>query len=185
MAIFTKEAKEEIKRYLPHYIVGSAFIVVASICANVLTDEVMHFLHHNDFEPRPEEMQQPMMPQQNQNSIIKPSDFKIGKSYQENMKDKTKPLILTFYVDWCPYSQKITPVLSELEKRMPEANFTTINAELPENEKLSDEYNVNKYPLIYVINAKKDKKTEVSLNETSFSIDGLKDQIETIMKLNK
>jgi len=186
MTLFTPEVKEEIKKYLPHYIVGSAFLTASLVLSNLifmLIDTTIH--QRQDFGPGfeqqgPQEAQGPQDqgPGYTNDSDDKlPSEYIYALNYDEAMKIKSKPVIVMFFADWCQFSKKLSPVYFELSQNFENANFVTVDTQAESNYYLTKKYKVDKFPFLVVINPKTGKSQELFLNEQSFTVDGLRGQL--------
>lgn len=92
------------------------------------------------------------------NKNNKPSDYKIGISYEEAIKDE-KPMLALFYVDWCGYCLKFMPrfkTISSLYKNS--YNVVMINADNIKYKDLSDDVTLAGYPTLYIIDTKYDNR---------------------------
>lgn len=178
MSIFTEDAKKEVKRFLPHYIVGSGFLVLSILLANLISHAMIYNLQNPNSNPA-----------RNHETIIEeiegsqplPSEFDIGLPYEEAIKDKTKPLVLEFFADWCPSSKRLTPVFAEVSESLTDFNFSTIDTQIEENYYLSQKYKVDKFPFIVVIDTKSGEFLELFLKDHSFTKEGLSKQIEELV----
>lgn len=85
-----------------------------------------------------------------------PSDYKIGLSYQDAIK-ADKPVLALFYVDWCTYCKNFMPKLRLLDMIYKNKyNAVMINCEDPENKKVVEDFQINSYPTLYIIDYSKD-----------------------------
>ena len=90
-----------------------------------------------------------------------PSEYNTGVSYEKAMKDN-KLVIVDFYADWCPHCQRLAPIYDEVSKEFKgKVNFVTINSEDAKNQKLMEEYQIQYFPTVYVVNPKTNKKEQI------------------------
>jgi len=92
------------------------------------------------------------------NQKHKPSDYKIGVTYEEAIKSD-KPMLALFYVDWCGYCLKFMPkykTVSSLYKK--DYNVVMLNAENPEYKNLIDDVVLSGFPTLYIIDNKYDNR---------------------------
>ncbi|MBQ8168181.1 thioredoxin fold domain-containing protein [bacterium] len=88
----------------------------------------------------------------------KPSDYKIGITYEEAVKSD-KPMLALFYVDWCGYCLKFMPkykTVSTLYKK--KYNVVMLNAEDPANKALVEDVTLTGFPTLYIIDPKYDNR---------------------------
>ena len=84
----------------------------------------------------------------------KPSDYKVGVSYDEAMKGD-KPVVALFYVDWCGYCMKFMPRFKTLESLYKNKyNFVMIKAEDSSRRDLVADVALSGYPTVYIIDPK-------------------------------
>ncbi len=92
------------------------------------------------------------------NQKHKPSDYKIGVTYEEAIKSD-KPMLALFYVDWCGYCLKFMPkykTVSSLYKK--DYNVVMLNAENPEYKNLIEDVVLSGFPTLYIIDNKYDNR---------------------------
>ena len=90
-----------------------------------------------------------------------PSEYKTGVSYEKAMKEN-KLVVIDFYADWCPHCQRLAPIYDEVSKEFKgKVNFVTINSEDAKNQKLMEEYQIQYFPTVYVVNPKTNKKEQI------------------------
>lgn len=101
----------------------------------------------------------------NTNSInkpIKPSEYHFGTSYERAIQDKTKPMIIMFYADWCQYSQRFMPIYEEMYKNEKNYyNFVKINVEDSKYSDIIEEYNIVSFPAVFLVNTKTDEREQL------------------------
>jgi len=84
----------------------------------------------------------------------KPSDYKVGVSYDEAMKGD-KPVVALFYADWCGYCMKFMPRFKTLESLYKNKyNFLMIDVEDSSKRNLISDVVLTGYPTVYVIDPK-------------------------------
>ncbi|HNW25742.1 MAG TPA: thioredoxin domain-containing protein [Candidatus Gastranaerophilaceae bacterium] len=89
---------------------------------------------------------------------LKPSDYSIGITYEQAVKDK-KPFIALFYADWCSYCIRFMPkykLISDIYKD--KYNFVMINVENPKYQKLVEDYSISGFPSIFIIDKQIDNR---------------------------
>ena len=199
MKIFTEEAIKEVVRFLPHYIIVSGILAVSLFAANLATNVATELiLHKNGPQGMPQgpEMQQPQngpRPEENNENgnfdedeeALLPSDYKIGLPFAEAVKDNSKPLVVEFYADWCPHCRNLTPMFAEVSEMVDSANFTTVNTQADENSYLVKKYQIEKFPTVLIINTKTGKMKELEMKQETSSPEGLKSEIEKLVKTIK
>lgn len=83
-----------------------------------------------------------------------------GRSFKKALK-KNKPIIVWFYTDWCGYCQRFAPTFDEVTKdKNIKKNFAIafVNCDNHDNKGLMEQYSVQGFPTVYVIDTKTDKK---------------------------
>lgn len=89
----------------------------------------------------------------------KPSDYKLGITYEQAMKSD-KPALLLFYTDWCTYCRRFMPTYEKLSNLYKDKyNIVMVNAE--SNSSLSREYNISGFPTLYIIDPKIDNRVHL------------------------
>lgn len=89
----------------------------------------------------------------------KPSDYKIGVTYEEALSNPEKPILAVFYVDWCGYCLRFMPkykILNTLYKD--KYNFVMINAEDPTYKKLVEDVSLTGFPTVFILDPKYDNR---------------------------
>lgn len=89
-------------------------------------------------------------------AVVISKQYDKGKSY-DKAKESAKPMIIYFYTDWCGYSQKFVPFFHKLTKdREAKKLFSMVyvNCEKQENAKLMEEFKVQGFPSVYVVDKK-------------------------------
>lgn len=103
-----------------------------------------------------------------QKKVVISTQYDKGKSI-EKAKETKKPMIVFFYTDWCGYCQRFAPTYHKLSKdKEIKKNFAIayVNCEKEENHKLAEEYGIQGYPTVYVVD-KNGKRTQLE-NQTFF-----------------
>lgn len=89
-------------------------------------------------------------------AVVISKQYDKGKGY-DKAKELGKPMIVYFYTDWCGYSQKFVPFFHKLTKdREAKKLFSMVyvNCEKQENSKLMEEFKVQGFPSVYVVDEK-------------------------------
>src|SRR5574341_910403 len=69
--------------------------------------------------------------------------------FSKMVKDSTLPVLVEFYVTWCPYCKKFESVIGEIAKDLSgRVRVATIDKE--KNESLAKEYDVKSYPSLFL-----------------------------------
>lgn len=113
----------------------------------------------------------------------------ISKQYDKGRslakaKETGKPIIVFFYTDWCGFCQRFAPTFDKITKTKDiKKNFAIafVNCEKEENHALMQEYGVQGFPTVFVID-KNGKKTQLE-NGTFFNEDSKKVVSEKAMEL--
>ena len=115
----------------------------------------------------------------------------ISKQYDKGRslakaKETGKPIIVFFYTDWCGFCQRFAPTFDKITKvKDIKKNFAIafVNCEKEENQPLMQEYGVQGFPTVYVVD-KNGKKTQLE-NGTFFNEDSKKVVSEKALELIK
>ncbi len=110
--------------------------------------------------------------------VVISKEYDKGQSLKKAQATK-KPIIVFFYTDWCGFCQKFAPTYDKVANTDEvKKNFAIayVNCEKEENQKLAQEYSVNGYPTVFVIDA---KGTRTQLDNNIFFND---DSVEVISK---
>ena len=114
----------------------------------------------------------------------KPSDYKIGISYDEAMK-ADKPVVALFYVDWCGYCMRFMPRLNEIENMYKSKyNFVMLNVEDFVNQPLVADVALSGYPTVYIIDPKYDNRFLLN-NAIYMDMPKLKTELDRYLKIRK
>ena len=110
----------------------------------------------------------------------KPSDYRIGYSYTYSIS-QDKPVIVLFYTDWCTACRNFMPVYKLLYEIYSNSyGFAMVNCEDKMNQKYIDEYNIEFFPSVYIVDKKGKQKTFVDL-EKCYDVNGLKEFLDKYM----
>lgn len=115
--------------------------------------------------------------------VVISKQYDKGRSLEKALATK-KPVIVFFYTDWCGFCQRFAPTFDKITKGSKvKKNFAVafVNCEKEENGKLMQEYGVQGFPTVFVID-KNGKKTQLE-NGTFFNDDSVEVVTENVMKL--
>ena len=101
---------------------------------------------------------EPVQEQTVQQNLRAPIEIPEGNivSFEEAQKSD-KPMIVMFYVDWCAYCRRFMPIFAEYSKEFnKDFTFTVVNCDLPQHQKMIEEFYIMGFPTLYII----DKKLE-------------------------
>lgn len=118
--------------------------------------------------------------------VVISTQYDKGKSLAKAQETK-KPVIVFFYTDWCSFCQRFAPTYAKFAKTKDiKKNFAIayVNCEKEENAKLMQEYGVQGFPTVFVID-KDGNRTQLE-NQTFFVEDAVKLMSENALKaINK
>lgn len=119
------------------------------------------------------------------------SNDSITKKYAKNRTlekaQKTgKPIVVFFYADWCGYCKRFAPTFDKITKNSQiksNMSIAYVNCEAPENIHLIEEYKIQGFPTVYLINSKSGEKEKVDNNEL-FTPTAEKDLVDKFLKFS-
>lgn len=129
--------------------------------------------------------EKPAQAQQNKKAVVISKQYDKGQSLEKALATK-KPVIVFFYTDWCGFCQRFAPTFYKVTKTKDiKKNFAVayVNCENAENRQHMQEFNVEGFPTVYVID-KDNQKTHLE-NGTFFTPDAEKELPKIIMNLLK
>jgi len=115
--------------------------------------------------------------------VVISRQYDKGQSIEKAMK-KDKPMIVFFYTDWCGFCQRFAPTFAKITKDSAIKNnfaIAYVNCEDADNHKHMEEYGVQGFPTVYVVE-KDGTKTHLK-NETFFQTDSEKIVKEDILEI--
>ena len=125
--------------------------------------------------------------QANGGKVLISKKYDKGQSLAKAYK-KQKPVVVFFYADWCGFCQRFAPTFYKVTKdREIKKNFAVayVNCDKPENREYMQQFNVQGFPTVYVIN---NDRSKVQLENNTFfnedSVDVIKTNMLNIIKEN-
>ncbi len=112
-----------------------------------------------------------------QSPVVISKQYDKGQSMEKALK-KEKPVIVWFYTDWCGYCQRFAPTFGKVTKdKKIKNNFAVayVNAEYAENQDLVQEYQIQGFPTIYLLNPK--TKNKVLVDNSKLFIPNAKEEL--------
>ncbi len=117
-------------------------------------------------------------------------DFLISEKYDNGVGlvkalESKKPVVVWFYVDWCGYCKKFADTFDKLSKDSvlkEKFEFAFVNCEEPENKALLEEYKVQAFPSVFVINKGKSEFIDNSLLFGNNAVKNLKKMFLDLIK---
>ena len=108
-----------------------------------------------------------------------PSDYSTTLTYDE-AKKLNKPIVLYFYVNWCHYCKKFTPILNRARENYDsDFSFVFINCDNRENSSIVNQFRVRAYPTVYVV----DKDERAHLNNSGLgSYEAFSQELDKFVK---
>ena len=103
--------------------------------------------------------------------VVISKQYDKGRSLQK-AQATDKPIIVFFYTDWCGFCQRFVPTFDKITKMSKiKKNFAIayVNCEKEENQKIMQEYGVQGFPTVFVID-EHGKRTQLE-NSTFFNED--------------
>lgn len=78
--------------------------------------------------------------------------------------------LINFHSSWCHWSKKIKPLWEKLKEEMKFSNIDLIDIKCDSNKKLCDEYNIDSYPTIKLVNGNKVVEYTGDINEKDINL---------------
>ena len=103
--------------------------------------------------------------------VVISKQYARGRTLQK-AQETDKPVVVFFYTDWCGFCQRFVPTFDKITKKGDiKKNFAVayVNCEKEENHKIMEEYGVQGYPTVIVID-EQGKRTQLD-NATFFNDD--------------
>lgn len=114
----------------------------------------------------------------------KPSDYKVGKDYNEAIKT-SKPVLVLFYADWCRYCIRFMPIYEQAAKKYAkDLEFAKVNVEDRKYEKLVQDSRISGFPTVMIIDKKYDNKVIIP-NSSLGTIDDISAEIDRFTRIRK
>ena len=103
----------------------------------------------------------------------------------QEVKDKRKPTIAFFYVDWCGYCKRFMPIYGEVAKEYKNKfNFAVVHCEKPENETLVKDFEIRGFPTLFIIDKKVNYNFPLSGSVTKDK-EALEKELDKYLKLRR
>ena len=118
--------------------------------------------------------------QANGGKVLISKKYDKGQSLAKAYK-KQKPVVVFFYADWCGFCQRFAPTFYKVTKdREIKKKFAVayVNCDKPENRGYMEQFNVQGFPTVYVIN---NDRSKVQLENNTFFNEDSTDVIKTNM----
>lgn len=125
----------------------------------------------------------PARAQQDHKAVVISKQYDKGQSLEKALATK-KPIVVFFYTDWCGFCQRFAPTFHKVTKSKDiKKNFAVayVNCENPENRQHMEEFKVEGFPTVYVID-KDNNRTHLE-NGTFFTPTAEKDLPKIMMDL--
>ena len=115
----------------------------------------------------------------------KPSDYKIGVTYEKALEAQDKHMLALFYVDWCGYCLRFMPKYKVIESLYGKKfNFVMLNAENPENEDLVKSVALTGFPTLYIIDPRYDNRVLLN-NGIYHDLPKMKTELNRYLRIRK
>ena len=104
-------------------------------------------------------------------------NYDFGNSYKNAINDD-KPMLLVFYVNWCTYCRRLMPKLASLNNQYKDKyNIVLIDCEDKKNMSIVEKYNIQYYPMLYLVK-NKGKYEEVVPSQYTVSFETFKQYLD-------
>lgn len=104
--------------------------------------------------------------------VVISKQYDKGQTMEKALKAE-KPVVVWFYTDWCGFCQRFAPTFGDIVKdKRVKKNLAVayVNAEYPENSGLMQEYGIQGFPTVYLLNPKTGERVHIE-NEKLFAPD--------------
>ena len=142
------------------FVVSAVANIVTAVIVTALAGTVffnMYQAHKANSPEKPARAEKAAKP--SENGIFS----KKSMSLKDAMKD-SKTVIVLFYADWCPHCQNFGPTFKELEKDRQlkkKYNFVRINSEDPASQAIMQEYGIQGFTSLFMVNPKTKEKQQI------------------------
>ncbi len=147
------------KKVALYFVLATLSLIIALVSSGLILNAIYTYQAQNPAVPKVELKESDEQAGAGDTKL--PSEYKTGVSYEKAMKEN-KLVVIDFYADWCPHCQRLAPIYDEVSKEFKgKVNFVTINSEDAKNQKLMEEYQIQYFPTVYVVNPKTNKKEQI------------------------
>ena len=147
------------KKVALYFVLAALSLIIALVSSGLILNAIYTYQAQNPAVPKVELKESDEQAGAGDTKL--PSEYKTGVSYEKAMKEN-KLVVIDFYADWCPHCQRLAPIYDEVSKEFKgKVNFVTINSEDAKNQKLMEEYQIQYFPTVYVVNPKTNKKEQI------------------------
>lgn len=94
-----------------------------------------------------------------------------SKTFEKEVINCDKPVLIDFYADWCPPCKKLSPIVEKVASENSNVKFVKIN--IDDEEELANKYNISSIPTLVLI--KNGEETNRSIGLIS------KDKVEELI----
>ncbi len=103
----------------------------------------------------------------------------------QEVRDRRKPTIAFFYVDWCGYCKRFMPIYGEVAKEYKNKfNFAVVHCEKPENEKIVKDFEIHGFPTLFIIDKRVNYNFPLSGSVTKDK-EALEKELDKYLKLRR
>ena len=141
------------------FVVSAVANIVTAVIVTALAGTIFFNMHQANKANNPEKPARVQKEKPSENGIFS----KKSMSLKDAMKD-SKTAIVLFYAYWCPHCQNFGPTFKELEKDIQlkkKYNFVSINSEDPASQAIMQEYCIQGFPSLFMVNPKTKEKQQI------------------------
>lgn len=114
----------------------------------------------------------------------KPSDYKIGVTYEEAV-EAGKPVLALFYADWCGYCLKFMPKFKTINSLYKDKySIVMLNAEDPQYKTLVEDVSLTGFPTLYILDPKYDNRVLLN-NALYLNLGKLRGELDRYLRVRE
>ena len=141
------------------FVVSAVANIITAVIVTALAGTIFFNMYQANKVNNPNKQARVQNEKPSENGIFS----KKSMSLKDAMKD-SKTAIVLFYADWCPHCRNFAPTFKDMEKDRKlkkKYNFVRINSEDPTAQQTMQEYEIQGFPSLFMVNPKTGEKQQV------------------------